>query len=205
MNEALLISNGILWVVVIALGVAVFALARQVGVLYERVAPAGALALAKSVRSGDTAPELTAQTLTGEWLQIGGTRTDDRSTLLFFLSPNCPICKELLPIVQHVARAERRWLDVIFASDGTEDHAAFVQRESLGQFPYVLSEELGRAYGVSKLPFAALIDATGTIAALGIVNSREHIESLFEAHERGVPSLQAYLAQEAKDDRREVA
>ena len=42
MNEALVISNLVLWVVVLALMLAVFALARQIGVLYERVAPHGA-------------------------------------------------------------------------------------------------------------------------------------------------------------------
>ncbi len=41
MNETLIVSQVILWVVVLALGIAVLALARQVGVLYERVAPAG--------------------------------------------------------------------------------------------------------------------------------------------------------------------
>ena len=43
MIDALAISNVILWAVVLALLVAVFALARQVGILYERVAPMGAL------------------------------------------------------------------------------------------------------------------------------------------------------------------
>ena len=37
------ITLALLWVVVICLSVAVLALARQVGVLHERVSPAGAL------------------------------------------------------------------------------------------------------------------------------------------------------------------
>ena len=43
MVEALVISNIVLWVLVIALALLVFALTRQVGILHERVAPAGAL------------------------------------------------------------------------------------------------------------------------------------------------------------------
>ena len=43
MSSALIISNIILWVIVIALALVVLALARQVGILHERVAPAGAL------------------------------------------------------------------------------------------------------------------------------------------------------------------
>jgi len=59
----------------------------------------------------------------------------------------------------------------------------------------VLSEPLGRALGVSKLPYAVLLDEQGRIASLGLVNNREHLESLFEAKERGVASIQQYLAQ----------
>ena len=55
---------------------------------------------------------------------------------------------------------------------------------------------LGLAFVVEKLPFAALIDKAGVIRAKGLVNSREHLESLFEAHERGVASLQEFLASE---------
>jgi hypothetical protein len=42
---ALLVSNATLWVVVIALSVALLAVVRQLGVLHERIAPAGALML----------------------------------------------------------------------------------------------------------------------------------------------------------------
>ena len=38
MVEALVISNIILWIVVIVLALLVFALTRQVGILFERVA-----------------------------------------------------------------------------------------------------------------------------------------------------------------------
>lgn len=53
---------------------------------------------------------------------------------------------------------------------------------------------MGLSYRVGRLPHAVLIDAQGTIRASGLVNSREHIESLFEASELGVASIQEYLA-----------
>ena len=43
MTNLLIASNVILWIAVIVLATMVFALVRQIGVLYERVAPAGAL------------------------------------------------------------------------------------------------------------------------------------------------------------------
>ena len=41
--DALTVSVVLLWLAVIALGVMLWALSRQVGVLFERVAPMGAL------------------------------------------------------------------------------------------------------------------------------------------------------------------
>jgi hypothetical protein len=39
-----------------------------------------------------------------------------------------------------------------------------------------------------------LIDAQGIIRAKGLVNSREHLESLIVAEETGFGTIQAYLA-----------
>jgi methylamine dehydrogenase accessory protein MauD len=197
MNTALMVSNLLLWVVVLVMGVMIFALVRQIGVLYERVAPAGALALNKKLRAGQDAPLLNVRTLDGENLAIGGVAADGRSRLLFFIAPDCPVCKSLLPAVVSAARAERDWLDLLFASDGdTTEHRALITRYGLAGFPYVLSELLGVSYGVAKLPYGVLIDEHGRIAALGIVNSREHLDSLFEAKERKVGTIQEYVNQE---------
>ncbi len=193
MLEILIASQIVSWVVIIGLGVLCFALARQVGVLYERVAPAGALAINKQVKAGEKAPPITAFALSGRSIDFAAQNTG-RSTLLFFLSPDCPVCKTLLPVVRSISGNERRWLDVILASDGAVDtHKAFIAKESLEGFDYVVSEPLGRAFGVSKLPYAVLIDEQGVISAFGLVNTREHLESLFEAKELGVPDIQTYM------------
>ena len=105
------------------------------------------------------------------------------------------MCKTLLPVVRSASGAERDWLDVVLASDGDPAaHRRLAIAEGLTGFDYVLSEELGRSLGVSKLPYAVLIDEEGRIASLGLVNNREHLESLFEAKERRVASIQDYLA-----------
>ncbi|WP_300538468.1 methylamine dehydrogenase accessory protein MauD [Sphingosinicella sp.] len=189
----IVVSQVLLWITVAVLGVLVAALARQVGVLHERIAPAGALTLHQGVKVGDAAPEMHVKSLSGDAVVIGGAR--GRSQLIFFLSPDCPICKTLLPVFKSAAAAESGWLDAILASDGDEAaHRRLMMAEGLAGFPYVLSEDLGRRFGVSKLPYAVLIGEDGKIASLGLVNTREHLESLFEAKERGVASLQDFLA-----------
>ncbi|KQW65542.1 methylamine dehydrogenase [Phenylobacterium sp. Root77] len=190
----ILTSQVLLWAAVAIQAVLIAALARQVGILHERIAPAGALTLHQNVRVGDMPAPMELEAVDGEAIVIGGKRSG-RSQLIFFAAPDCPVCKSLLPVLRSSADAERDWLDVVLAGDG--DAAAYRKLtvdHGLERFPLLLSEALGRAFGVSKLPYAVLIDESGKVASLGLINSREHLESLFEAKERGVASLQEYLA-----------
>jgi methylamine dehydrogenase accessory protein MauD len=192
---ALAISNVVLWVLVLVLSALLVALARQVGVLHERIAPAGALMLNRGLAVGEAAPALEVADLEGRTHRLGSARSDGRSTLLLFVSPSCPVCKTLLPAVKSSRKDERSWLDVILASDGElNEQREFVRRQGLDGIPYVVSAALGLAYQVSRLPFAALLDEQGVLRARGLVNSREHLESLFEAKRLGVASLQQYFS-----------
>ena len=194
MTTALVVSNAVLWVLVVALAGVVAALVRQIGVLYERVAPAGALMVARGPAVGEPAPVVVASDLSSRPIELGAPRPDGRSTLVFFLSPTCPVCKVLLPVVRAIAREERAWLDLVLASDGpAAEHTAFVRREGLDDVPYVLSAPLGVAYQVGKLPYAVLVDGAGVVRAKGLVNTREHLESLLEAKARGVASIQDFV------------
>ena len=197
MTTALVISVIVLWVAVVALATIVFALARQIGVLYERVAPAGALVIGNGSVVGEDAPVVRVTRLDGATEMIGGASADGRSTLLFFLSPTCPVCKTLLPAVRSMARAEASGLRIVLASDGPQhEHESFVARERLGEFAYVVSTQLGLAHQVGKLPYAVLIDGAGIVRARGLVNTREHLESLLEARERGVATIQQLFERE---------
>lgn len=191
---ALLVSNVVLWIAVVALSLVVLALARQIGVLHERVAPAGALTTRGGPAPGEAAPALDVTTLDGRPLRVGGATAGGRRTLVFFLSPTCPVCKTVLPSVLRVAGSEVPPVDVVLASDGDRnEHLAYVEENGLRGLAYVLSTELGLTYGIGKLPYAVLIDASGIVRAKGLVNSREHVESLFEADRLGVATIQDYI------------
>ncbi len=193
MQEALAIAVIVLFVLVLLLIAAVFALARQVGILYERVAPMGALMLDGGPKVGDAAPQFELDSLDGSRVEIGRPAAA-ASTLLFFLSPTCPVCKKLLPILKSASRSERAWLRIVLASDGEpEAQRAFHRKANLGMFPYVLSTELGLAFKVGRLPYAVLLDEAGRVRAKGLVNSREQLESLFTAKDLGVASVQEFL------------
>jgi methylamine dehydrogenase accessory protein MauD len=190
----LTVSVIVLWLVVIALCLVVMALARQLGVLHERMGPAGALMLARGLTVGARAPEVAVTDLQGRRATLGASRADGKSTLLAFVSPTCPVCKALLPVLKASAVSEDSWLEIVLASDGDlAEQRAFVERQQLHAFSFIVSAPLGIAYQAGKLPFAALLDEQGILRARGIINSREHLESLFEAKRLGVGSLQEYF------------
>jgi methylamine dehydrogenase accessory protein MauD len=191
----LIASQIALWIGLLVLGIVCMALARQIGVLHQRIAPAGALSLRQPLKLADPTPEMVLTSLDGSSVQIGGVR-GGRSQLLLFLAPDCTVCEALLPAVRSAQGAEAHWLDIVLASDGEfERHAEFVREEALGKFPYIVSEHLGRSYGVAKLPYAVLIDEAGKLSSSGLVNTREHLESLFVAKETGVSNIQQFLSQ----------
>jgi methylamine dehydrogenase accessory protein MauD len=195
------VLNVALVLAVLALSAVVLALVRQVGVLHERIAPLGALVTSAGPEIGTTMPTLTWQAMDGAAVELSNER--DRSTLLFFLSPTCPVCKKLLPVLFSLQRDEGDWLDIVLASDGKpKEHAAFAEREKLTPFPYVLSRALGLEFRVSQLPYAAVIDAAGVVRAKGLVNSREQLESLLSAAETGTPTIQHFLNGENAHERR---
>lgn len=194
--EALWISNTVLWVAVLLLGALVLVLSRQVGILHERIAPVGALDLGKGPRVGEAAPEMKLESIGGDVVSIGGQSASNRNTLLFFLSPTCPVCDQLIPAIRSLSASEAGHLDVVFASDGEPARQrAFYREKDLEDFPYVLSTQLGVAFEVGRLPHAVLIDAAGIVRGQGLVNTREHLESLLEAMERGVGSIQDFMRQ----------
>ncbi len=168
------------------------AVARQVGVLHMRVAPAGALTPRHGPAVGSKAPRLLVPTLDGARMEIGGALRTGQRRLLFFVSSQCPICKKLIPYARSFAKAEG--LELVFAGDdGDAVQRKLVETYGLGGYAFVNDAELGRAFAVDKLPHAVLLGDDGTILGRGLVNSREHLESLVIADETGMPSVQDYL------------
>ncbi len=196
MTTTLIISNIATWIALIALGITVLALVRQVGLLHERISPAGALSIdKKNLTYGEPAPSFQLPSLTGGEVRLGGDFPHPQSTLLFFLSDTCPVCKTLLPSLQAIAKEESSWLRLVLASDGEHhDHESFINKAKLSQYPYLLSTELGMAYEVGKLPYGVLLDEQGNLVSHGLVNTREHLDSLLEAKRLNTPTVQTYVA-----------
>lgn len=184
MTEALVISNVVSWLAILGLLMMLYALSRQIGVLHERIKPVGALSLGKALEIGQASPFFRETSLTGGMASVGGESADGRATLLFFMSSSCPVCKLLLPVLKKIGQQESDWLRLVFSSDGHEaEHREVIAEHDLHDYPYLLSQEIGIAYQISKLPYGVLIAPDGQVAAHGLINNREHVESLFEAYD----------------------
>ncbi len=120
---------------------------------------------------GEAAPVLEVNDIDGRDVSIGRASPDGKSTLMFFLSPNCPVCKTLLPVLKSSQKAEADWLEILLASDGdVAEQQKFIEEFDLVNFTYLLSSNLGLTYQVGKLPFAVLLDHDG----ITLQRSRQH-------------------------------
>lgn len=188
----MMISQGLLWGVVVLLSLTVMALARQIGVLHERVAPAGALINGAGPGVGEQAPRLEVHAIGGNAVTVGARLAKGQAMLMLFVSQTCPICKKLIPIALDFARSER--LDVLFVGDADlAEQRKLITQFGIDEHCFVNGPEIGMAFRVDKLPYAVLLDDEGVISAKGLVNSREHFESLIVARETGYATIQSYL------------
>lgn len=192
MLTSLIISQILSWLVILGLGLALLALARQVGVLHIRVAPAGALATTGGPSVGSSTGAVATRTLDGKPITVGGHAHGVKLRLLLFVSAQCPLCKAMIPTAKSFARHERVALTFV-GDDDPAAQRALIAQQGIDAYPFVNGPEVGQAFGVSKLPFAVLLDADGVVLSKGLVNSREHLESLVVAHEMGIATVQDYI------------
>ncbi len=162
MTNALIIAVAFSWLMIFGLTLMVLALARQVGVLHMRVAPAGALMPARGLTAGDQSPVLHLRTLDDVPVTIGAELPQGAMQLLLFVSPHCPLCKQLIPIAKSFARHEGLRL-VFVGDDAAAELRHLVVRAGLQALPFVNDAQAGRAFQVDKLPHAVLISDEGMI------------------------------------------
>lgn len=194
MIEFLIVSNILIWLAMVAGAILLLGLTRQVGLLHERSAPLGAMVTDHGPDIGEKSPIFNVLDFYEQAVQIGGQSVAGKLSLLLFMSPTCPMCNKVLPTAKLLAQEED--LDIVFISDGErEDHERFIKEHPklLESIPYVVSSTIGMQLQVGKIPYAILLDHEGTIKAKGLVNTREHLESLVEAHRTGYGTLQEYL------------
>jgi methylamine dehydrogenase accessory protein MauD len=191
MNTLLLVSYIGLWVLTIVLVAAVCVLARQVGLLHRRITPAGAM-------MDDTGPPIGAVMPAIAETDIFGREATVREgwpTLLVFMSPHCSVCGELMPAVRAVARGERGTMNVLLVSlyQDVDTNRKYLERYRSLDLQMISSPDFSLRYKVTSPPFALVLGPNREVRSKGLVNTLEHLESLLNALDVGLPTLEAYL------------
>lgn len=175
-----LASYVVLWVVVGALAVLVVALARQVGTLHLRLGPRGALEMDEEGPAlGEAPAPVDAVDVEGRPVQVAG---PGEPQLVMFVSPDCPICRQVLPGLPAAARAGG--LAPLVVTDAAPGEAAAAYRHQGVGAPVVAGRELAEAYGVPGTPYAVITDRLGVVRAKGTINNLEQLEGLVDTARR---------------------
>ncbi|MFT8805973.1 MAG: alkyl hydroperoxide reductase [Acetobacter aceti] len=180
MMVALLIWQGFLTVLVLVLAVTLLALARQIGVLHERIAPIGAQEARPGLDVGQTVPRLVLHTLEDRPVMIGDALQPGHYQMLLFVAPECPVCKRVIPVAREVAAS--RGFEFLFVGDGPvpELQDMVASRPEMQDVPLLTGVELGLVLQINRLPALVLLDERGVIRAKDIVNTRRQIEELLD-------------------------
>jgi methylamine dehydrogenase accessory protein MauD len=187
-----------LWLAVMLLFVAVFTLARQVGLLHTRLSPSGARMTNAGPELGTEAPEVAALDLSDRAVNIGV--ESDKHWLLVFVSSSCSTCAGLVPALHSIRRSEKGWLNIVLVGvhGSKAENNSFRDRHNLKSIPYIVSESIGHAYGVTSPPYAIILDPRRIVLAKGIVNHMDHMESLLNAAQSKQPSMETWSGLRSK-------
>lgn len=176
MSTPWLIAVLALWALLLANGLALLAVMRQVGVLTLEV---------RGHASGGSGPPVNAKApvLAGQDLGSGrqiSTRSLARSvTVLAFLSRQCPFCQGLAPALDELAHQSPNVEVIAIIADGREAATGYVEELSLA-VPALCEEDTQAfsLYGVQLTPTIVVLDRAGVIVSKGSAHDRQELDRL---------------------------
>jgi methylamine dehydrogenase accessory protein MauD len=169
------VSYVVLWLLVGSLTLLVIALARQIGTLHLRLGPRGALEIdTEGPPLGEAAEPMELVDADGRPVSVGGPGAPQ---LVLFVSPGCPVCRELLSSVGPAARAAG--LDPIVVADAVGDELPSVVADASGA-PVLAAPGVVDRMNLPGTPFALVLDALGVVRSKGTPNTLEQLEGLVD-------------------------
>lgn len=184
-------TYALLWMLTLSLVVVVIALARQIGLVSQRIGISGArMENAGPDIEEPVAPFGATDIRSGKAVNVG--KGANPLTVLLFVSSSCPTCTDLMPGVRNVAKRERQSMRLVIVSfRGTEEENREFCRAGglygIEGIDVILMPELSIQYGVLVAPYGLVLDSELRVRAKGLVNYVDHLDSLLTAAELGVP------------------
>jgi methylamine dehydrogenase accessory protein MauD len=192
------LSYIVLWVVVIAQGILTLALARMVGRLSRNTPLTGARVINPGPEINSLMTDLETTDLRGNSISFRFPR--DRGLFLLYVSPHCSTCVSLVPSARRFFKEISSQTDAIWVmvSGSQEAQLEYAVRNDLTKYPITAEEQLPPGWRVRGAPFGLWIDASGRVSSKGMVNYREHLESLRNAAKMGHASVESYVSAAAE-------
>lgn len=192
-----LVSYIALWFVSALEGLILIVALRQIGLIYMRIGPRGARAVEVGPKVGEKVPEVIREDLEGQLVTIGAETVHD--TLLVFVSKGCPSCQKLMRgIAKLASNREKEDLELVLMS--AEDRWPHRDGEKrIKNVHYVVFPDYMNTFKVGMTPYALLIDKQGVLFTKGIANDIEHLESLLNARDIGVPTAADLVAEDLSE------
>jgi methylamine dehydrogenase accessory protein MauD len=196
------VSYVVLWGVVLLLVGLILALARLVGQLMSRRFPgAGARVIDPGPDIGATVESWEGTDPAGDPVSLRFPRA--RDLFLLYVAPHCTACARLLPSARHFFKEIAPAADAVWVmTQGAKPEAlrAYAREKGIEAYPGLAEEALPPGWRVGGAPFGLWVGADGKVKAKGMVDRREHLESLRQAVEVGHPSFQSYVTAQAEEE-----
>jgi methylamine dehydrogenase accessory protein MauD len=179
------------FVILIALTVVVLSLARQVGILHERLSPAGISRAREGIVEGEKLPSMSLES-------EGGSLVDPtavgRTTALLFVAADCPICKSVLPAFEEAMIEAGDGIAGFWVTDGLPgadgempDYERYAAEYRIDPDRFLVSQELGLKLGIRQIPALALLDQEGRLETLETLSGPRQLTRTLAA-QRARPS-----------------
>lgn len=165
---------------IVLLAVAALAMRRQLRLGREALAPVRGASQVVTPRDADLAPIISAASLSGDVLTIGGASRDASPQLLIFIEARSALCDAVVGDAVDLCRGTRVRL-VLLGEGPRNDYAGLLERYSLREADFILNAGLGEDFQLGPVPSAVLIDGRGQIVARGTVQRREQLKLLLQS------------------------
>jgi methylamine dehydrogenase accessory protein MauD len=172
-----LISDIVLWLVVLALGFLLFGALRALGLLRWRLDQLEATTPSRmgrgGLKPGKKAPDFTLPSVAGDEVSLHDFA--GRKVLLVFTQSGCKPCHRIMPELNKLQRGGD--VQVLVVNNGQMEATRKWAGEVRPGFPALVQQQfsVSKHYEMYATPFAFLIDERGIIVSTGIINNGEHI------------------------------
>ena len=183
MNVPTLILFGLLALVVLAEGIVLFALIREItlmklGLRNEILTPGGIKETLPGPVIGTQLLEIEAEHLDGRLEKLPMAK--EKSTLLMFLSPNCHGCSSVFSPAQNISAQFEDEVDVILLSSGDRQSVkeAFGEQADADTQLLVDVSDLWTRMQIPGTPYSCFFDKTGTLLSQSMASSEKQLRTM---------------------------